>query len=210
MTIRFYSFAPELDGTSDGKRFAGRFTLTLAALDKVCGKLRFRKTWFDVVGTTASAVLDHAVWLSEKIASMSDGVIMGMSQKLGHYRNDESPNVVASNIRQSGYVIASNGCEGTGVKVMTQKVLIPFVSEDVSRADLKALVGDKSYTSGVGSLGKIYWTNDMKTELAAYQLDVPIGAGVGDYEQLSNFALIDDEDAGPGVDATDPVLGEAA
>ena len=80
MSLRFYGFAPELDGSANGKLKAGRFQGIMGVLDSLCGKVRFRKFWFDVVGTTAAAVLDHAVYVYEQVAKMSLGVIFSASQ----------------------------------------------------------------------------------------------------------------------------------
>ena len=149
MSLRFYGFAPELDGSANGKLKAGRFQGIMGVLDSLCGKVRFRKFWFDVVGTTAAAVLDHAVYVYEQVANMSLGVIFSASQKLGHYRNDELPSVLAANKRANGYVIVSTGCNDGVPKTMSQKVKIPYVRDTVSPADIKAVfAGQKTYTSG--------------------------------------------------------------
>ena len=149
MSLRFYVFAPELDGSANGKLKAGRFQGIMGILDSLCGKVRFRKFWFDVVGTTAAAVLDHAVYVYEQVANMSLGVIFSASQKLGHYRNDELPSVLAANKRANGYVIVSTGCNDGVPKTMSQKVKIPYILDTVSPADIKAVfAGKKTYTSG--------------------------------------------------------------
>ena len=120
MSLRFYGFAPELDGSANGKLKAGRFQGIMGVLDSLCGKVRFRKFWFDVVGTTAAAVLDHAVYVYEQVANMSLGVIFSAS--LGHYRNDELPSVLAANKRANGYVIVSTGCNDGLPKTMSQRL----------------------------------------------------------------------------------------
>ena len=210
MSLRFYGFAPELDGSDNGKLKAGRFQGIMGVLDSLCGKVRFRKFWFDVVGTTAAAVLDHAVYLYEQVANMSLGVIFSASQKLGHYRNDELPSVLAANKRANGYVIVSTGCNDGVPKTMSQKVKIPYVLDTVSPADIKAVfAGKKTYTSGTAGLGRVGWENADKTVLGAYYTDEAVGAGVSDYEKLNSFDLVSIDD-GAGVDASDPVLGEAA
>lgn len=210
MSLRFYGFAPELDGSANGKLKAGRFQGIMGVLDSLCGKVRFRKFWFDVVGTTSGAVLDHAVYVFEQVAKMSLGVIFSASQKLGHYRNDELPSVLAANKRANGYVIVSTGCNDGVPKAMSQKVKIPYILDTISPADIKAVfAGQKTYTSGIAGLGRVGWEDADKTSLGAYYTDEAVGAGVSDYEKLSSFDLVSD-DAGPGVDASDPVLGEAA
>ena len=210
MSLRFYCFASELDGSANGKLKAGRFQGIMGVLDSLCGKVRFRKFWFDVVGTTAAAVLDHAVYVYEQVANMSLGVIFSASQKLGHYRNDELPSVLAANKRANGYVIVSTGCNDGVPKTMSQKVKIPYVLDTVSPADIKAVfAGQKTYTSGTAGLGRVGWENADKTTLGAYYTDEAVGAGVSDYEKLNSFDLVSNDD-GAGVDASDPVLGEAA
>jgi len=211
MSIRYYAFSPELDGTVDGKLLCGRFEVLYVALDKACGKRKWARTQYEVVGTALDAVHKHAVFLAEEIAKMSHGVVSKVYQILGHYRNDELPAVVASNLRLSGHLIVSNGCDPDSPKLMTSKVRIPWPTDDVSRADIRALADQITYGTGIAGLGKIVWTNDQKTTLAAYYLDEAVGASVKDYEKLSNFSLVvGDVDDGPGVDASDPVLAEAA
>ena len=210
MSLRFYGFAPELDGSANGKLKAGRFQGIVGVLDSLCGKVRFRKFWFDVVGTTSAAVLDHAVYVFEQVANMSLGVIFSASQKLGHYRNDELPSVLAANKRANGYVIVSTGCNDVVPKAMSQKVKIPYILDTISPADIKAVfAGQKTYTSGTAGLGRVGWENADKTSLGAYYTDEAVGAGVSDYEKLNSFDLVPN-DLGSGVDASDPVLGEAA
>lgn len=210
MSLRFYGFAPELDGSANGKLKAGRFQGVIGVLDSLCGKVRFRKFWFDVVGTSSAAVLDHAVYVFEQVAKMSLGVIFSASQKLGHYRNDELPSVLAANKRANGYVIVSTGCNDGVPKAMSQKVKIPYILDTISPADIKAVfAGQRIYASGTAGLGRVGWEDADKTALAAYYTDEAVGAGVSDYEKLNSFDLVSD-DAGPGVDASDPVLGEAA
>lgn len=210
MSLRFYGFAPELDGSANGKLKAGRFQGVIGVLDSLCGKVRFRKFWFDVVGTTSAAVLDHAVYVFEQVAKMSLGVIFSASQKLGHYRNDELPSVLAANKRANGYVIVSTGCNDGVPKAMSQKVKIPYILDTISPADIKAVfAGQRTYTSGIAGLGRVGWEDADKTALGAYYTDEAVGAGVSDYEKFNSFDLVSD-DAGPGVDASDPVLGEAA
>lgn len=209
MTIRFYQYAPELDGSRNGKLKAGRYEVLLVAVDKACGKKRWARTAFEVVGTTELAMENFAIYLAEQIAKMSDGVISKVTKILGHYRNDEMPEIVASNIRKSGSVIASNGCDPDAPRIMSQKIFIPWPKDTVSRAELKALVTQISDGAGIAGLGKIGWLDDQKTELGAYYLTEAVGAMIKDYEKLSNFSLVSN-DVGAGVDASDPVLGEAA
>lgn len=208
MTIRFYTHAAELTGAADGALKAGRFEVLLVAIDKACGKKKWAKTEFEVVGVTEAGVEAFAVKAAETIAAMSMGVLAKVTKILGHYRNDEIPDVVASNLRLSGSIIVSNGCEPASPKILSQKIRIPWPKDDVTRADMK-LLGSSQEVDGAGfaGFGKIRWTSDQKTALAAYYTNEAVGAQIKDYERLSNFALITN-DAGPGVDGTDPVLGE--
>ena len=71
MTIRVYRFAPELDGTVDGKLFGSEFKLTLVSIDKICGKRKWATTknqalkliWDDTkyVADSVDKRLDHLV-----------------------------------------------------------------------------------------------------------------------------------------------------
>jgi len=136
MTIRVYRFAPELDGTADGKLFASEFKLTLVSIDKICGKRKWATTKYQVVATSLNAVTAAGYAIAEKISRLSYGVVAKIEEKLGHYRNDELPEVVASNLRTHGSIIVSNGCD-TGNKVMTQKIFVPWLKESASKADLR-------------------------------------------------------------------------
>ena len=207
MSIRYYSFAPELDGSGDGKLKVGRFEVLYVAIDKACGKRKWARTEYEVVGTSAAAVQKHAVFMAEAIALLSHGVVSKVYEVLGHYRNDEMPEVVASNLRLSGHLIVSNGCDPDSPKILTSKIRIPWPTDNVTRAQIRLLADQITYPEGVAGLGKVGWTDDQKTELAAYYLDEPVGASIRDYEKLSNFSLVN-IDAGPGVSGSDPMLSE--
>lgn len=207
MTIRIYRFAPELDGSVDGKLCASEFKLTLVSIDKICGKRKWATTKYQVVATSLNAVTAAGYMIAEKIARLSYGVVAKIEEKLGHYRNDELPEVVASNLRTHGSIIVSNGCD-TGKKVMTQKIFVPWLKETASKADLRDLATPLVADGETASLGKIEFTSDQKNELAAWKLEEVVGVSMKEYIKNSNFALIENN-AGDGVTDLDPVLGEA-
>lgn len=211
MSIRYYVFAPELTGAENGSLKAAGFKALYGALDRICGKIRFRKQQFEVVGTSDLAVEQFAAHIVEQTDKLSEGVIMRLDKKLGHYRNDREPGVIPSNERQSGYLIVTNGCQTdpNSPRTMTQKIMVPFPKEDVSRADIKALAAQQTFGADTASFGKINWNNEAKTFLDAYELLDVAGAGISDYEKNNSFNLVPN-DLGLGVDATDPVLDEAA
>lgn len=206
MTIRVYRFASELDGSADGKLFASRFILTLVGLDAVCGKKRWAKTQYTVVATSLEAVTFGGYAIAEKIAKLSDGVVAKIEEILGHYRNDEMPEIVPSNMRKHGSIIVSNGCN-EGQKVMTQKIFVPWLNDDASKNDLKAIATPIVANGQTISLGKIEFADADKTTLQAWKLEEVVGVSMKEYQRNSNFALISNN-AGDGVDVTDPVLGE--
>lgn len=207
MTVRIYRFAPELDGSVDGKLCASEFKLTLVSIDKICGKRKWATTKYQVVATSLNAVTFAGYMIAEKISKLSYGVVAKIEEKLGHYRNDELPEVVASNLRTHGSIIVSNGCD-TGNKVMTQKIFVPWLKESASKADLRDLATPLVADGQTASLGKIEFTSDQKTELAAWKLEEVVGVSMKEYIKNSNFALIENN-AGDGVTDLDPVLGEA-
>ena len=206
MTVRIYRFAPELDGTADGKLFASEFKLTLVSIDKICGKRKWATTKYQVVATSLNAVTAAGYAIAEKIARLSYGVIAKIEEKLGHYRNDELPEVVASNLKTHGSIIVSNGCD-TGLKVMTQKIFVPWLRDTASKSDLRDLATPLVADGQTASLGKIEFTRDQKTELAAWKLEEVVGVSMKEYIRNSNFQLVENN-AGDGVTDLDPVLGE--
>ena len=206
MTVRIYRFAPELDGTADGKLFASEFKLTLVSIDKICGKRKWATTKYQVVATSLNAVTAAGYAIAEKIARLSYGVIAKIEEKLGHYRNDELPEVVASNLKTHGSIIVSNGCD-TGLKVMTQKIFVPWLRDTASKADLRDLATPLVADGQTASFGKIEFTSDQKTELAAWKLEEVVGVSMKEYIRNSNFQLVENN-AGDGVTDLDPVLGE--
>ena len=206
MTVRIYRFAPELDGTADGKLFASEFKLTLVSIDKICGKRKWATTKYQVVATSLNAVTAAGYAIAEKIARLSYGVVAKIEEKLGHYRNDELPEVVASNLKTHGSIIVSNGCD-TGLKVMTQKIFVPWLRDNASKADLRDLATPLVADGQTASFGKIEFTSDQKTELAAWKLEEVVGVSMKEYIKNSNFQLIENN-AGDGVTDLDPVLGE--
>lgn len=206
MTIRVYRFAPELDGTADGKLFASEFKLTLVSIDKICGKRKWATTKYQVVSTSLNGVTAGGYAIAEKIAKLSYGVVAKIEEKLGHYRNDELPEVVPSNLKTHGSIVVSNGCN-TGTKVMTQKVFVPWLKESASKADLRDIATPLVADGATASLGKIEFTSDQKTELAAWKLEEVVGVSMKEYIRNSNFALVENN-VGDGVTDLDPVLGE--
>lgn len=206
MTVRIYRFAPELDGTTDGKLFASEFKLTLVSIDKICGKRKWATTKYQVVATSLNAVTAAGYAIAEKIARLSYGVIAKIEEKLGHYRNDELPEVVASNLKTHGSIIVSNGCD-TGLKVMTQKIFVPWLRDTASKADLRDLATPLVADGQTASFGKIEFTSDQKTELAAWKLEEVVGVSMKEYIRNSNFQLVENN-VGDGVTDLDPVLGE--
>ena len=207
MTVRIYRFAPELDGTADGKLFASEFKLTLVSIDKICGKRKWATTKYQVVATSLNAVTAAGYAIAEKIARLSYGVVAKIEEKLGHYRNDELPEVVASNLKTHGSIIVSNGCD-TGLKVMTQKIFVPWLRDTASKADLRDLATPLVADGQTASFGKIEFTSDQNTELAAWKLEEVVGVSMKEYIRNSNFQLVENN-AGDGVTDLDPVLGEA-
>jgi len=210
MSIRYYAVAPELDGAGDGTLKTARYELLMVALDKVCGKRKWARTEFGVVGRSEAGVEAFAVYAAEEISKMSQGVPSKLMKILGHYRNDEIPEVVPSNLRINGSFIVSNGCDPDNMKKLSQKVNVPWPADDVTRADLKTL-GETQLVDGAGfsGFGKVGWTTDEKTALSAYYTDEAVGASIKEYEKIDPFIAVSADD-GPGVDASDPVLGEAA
>ena len=206
MTVRIYRFARELDGTADGKLFASEFKLTLVSIDKICGKRKWATTKYQVVATSLNAVTAAGYAIAEKIARLSYGVVAKIEEKLGHYRNDELPEVVASNLKTHGSIIVSNGCN-TGLKVMTQKIFVPWLRDTASKADLRDLATPLVADGQTASFGKIEFTSDKKTELAAWKLEEVVGVSMKEYIRNSNFQLVENN-AGDGVTDLDPVLGE--
>ena len=203
MTVRIYRFAPELDGTADGKLFASEFKLTLVSIDKICGKRKWARTKYQVVATSLNAVTAAGYAIAEKIAKLSYGVIAKIEEKLGHYRNDELPEVVASNLKTHGSIIVSNGCN-TGLKVMTQKIFVPWLRDTASKADLRDLATPLVADGQTASFGKIEFTSDQKTSLAAWKLEEVVGVSMKEYIRNSNFQLVENN-AGDGVTDPDPV-----
>lgn len=206
MTVRIYRFAPELDGTADGKLFASEFKLTLVSIDKICGKRKWATTKYQVVATSLNAVTAAGYAIAEKIARLSYGVIAKIEEKLGKYRNDELPEVVPGNLKTHGSIIVSNGCN-TGLKVMTQKIFVPWLRDTASKADLRDLATPLVADGQTASFGKIHFTSDQKTELAAWKLEEVVGVSMKEYIRNSNFELVENN-AGDGVTDLDPVLGE--
>ena len=199
MTVRIYRFAPELDGTADGKLFASEFKLTLVSIDKICGKRKWARTKYQVVATSLNAVTAAGYAIAEKIAKLSYGVIAKIEEKLGHYRNDELPEVVASNLKTHGSIIVSNGCN-TGLKVMTQKIFVPWLRDTASKADLRDLATPLVADGQTASFGKIEFTSDQKTSLAAWKLEEVVGVSMKEYTRNSNFQRIENN---AGDDVTD-------
>lgn len=206
MSVRVYASAPELTGLTDGKLFGSRFVLTLVALDKICGKRRWAKTAFTVVSTSKAGVTLGGYMFAEKIAKLSYGVVAKIEEILGHYRNDEMPEVVPSNLRTHGSIIVSNGCD-TGNKVMTNKIFVPWLVDTASKTMLRDLATPVVLGGSTISFGKIEFTSDNKDELAAWKLEEVVGVSMKEYTKNSNFLLLPNN-VGDGVDGSDPVLGE--
>lgn len=199
-SVRWYSTTPELTGTDENKRKAGRFVVMLATRRAAGGPKIFRKSEFAVCGTSDAIVERLAVIVAENIARFSDGVIVGMSKVMGHYRRDEVPVVVETGKSEYGSVTFNN-YNLPGIKLTTRKIMIPWCGDAVTRADLKLMPGALTDGGDHAELGAIHWDNqDTQTELDAFYCSNPVGAALGDYTKETREDLVNDDVSGGAAD----------
>ena len=124
MSLRVYSVAPELDGTTGKKLKAGRATLTLVAYKN--GRRVYKKTELPIVGTDAASLLANMVAVIEKVESLSEGKVAAVDMAMGHYRYDEQLAELSGN--SAGATVTCKTIDGKNMRVY-----IPF-AKDMTRA----------------------------------------------------------------------------
>ena len=111
MSIQVYNkaFINGSTGTAANMVY-GDYQIKLAIRRQGNGKVRTQDVAFGMCGPADGAAgLDAAAAImAEKIAVLSDGVLMGFWKKLGKYRNDEVPKVVHDLRKQYGLIFMSN------------------------------------------------------------------------------------------------------
>lgn len=206
MSIRWYSTASELTGSTPKKRKALRVKITWGYRQIEHGPPRTAISKFCVCGESEAAILAHAVFLCEEMAKASEMVIMGVDFKMGHYRKDEALPVLPPNRRRAAVFGYSPDYEEEGVEALNLRVVVPGISLSTNLAALQTTItGIATYGTEDASIGNVRWDGQDEDELEATYAYVPLGVNLYDMERVRNEHLVND-DVAAGV--ADGVLSE--
>ena len=127
MSVRVYSVAPELDGSSGSKLKAGRIKVTFAAFRN--GRRVHKNSELSIVGTSDANLLANMVYAVEKLETMSQGKVVSIEMEMGHYRYDEQLPELAGEA-------AAAVCYAKTIDGKNMKVYIPFTRDTLSPGSL--------------------------------------------------------------------------
>jgi len=198
MSIRVYSVAPELDGSTGKKLKACRLNVVLCAYRN--GKRTYRRSKLNIVGQDDAGLLANMVLAVEAITSCSKGKVVSVELEMGHYRHDETlAEITGKN--------SAGSCKLTTIDGHKMKIYIPFC-KDMLRADMEAKFAPLCATdkdARDAKLGFVRW-NGAKTALETDQALITNGASSGETDQVAIGAPAQLVDA-PGI--ADYYLGDA-
>ena len=131
MSIRLFGTAPELTGLAEGAMKTRTFILTVAAYNGNTKKRVYQKCEYTVVGDADDDLLEEAATVAAMILSLSDGVPVSWTEKLGLYRFDEELVDIGGDRRYGSFFLDTPNCD------RAPRVFIPFVKETVSKSDIE-------------------------------------------------------------------------
>lgn len=206
MSIQLYS--RQLTNGNTGTAAAvvfGEYVASIGALNED-GKVFKKDTKFAMSGVGTVANLDFAaIKMAEKIAKLSDGILLGFHKKLGKYRNDEVPGTIRANKKRWAAYIGSNNPRVEDPRSVvtlprtakTAKVFIPWLGETTSDQDVVATL--KAPIDGF-VLASSRFTDADKIEIEAFPMDYNAGITVKAYAKAPVFDLVNNDVSSGGVD----------
>lgn len=200
MSLKVYSVAPELDGSTGSKLKAARVKLTLAAFRN--GKRIYKNARLPILAETEAGLVTAMVSLIEKIESISVGKVVSVEMELGHYRYDEQlPELVG--------LSRTAWCNFETIDGHKLKIVVPF-AKPATDEQIEAAFADfcaTDETSKDGTVGYVRW-DQGKTTLVTDQALMTTGGGVVKDEKTARAPKVAYVDA-PGVSGAEPYLGDA-
>lgn len=191
MSVRWYATTPELIGSDQHKRKAGRFELTIGYRQVAEGKRMVRKCKFCVVGETDEAVELHAIRMAELIAFYGLGQILAFRKIMGHYRQDRLCPVIPPNRRV--VTIINHTTTEEGNEKVNLRLYVPLADLTVAQAQSLCAAGD--YSGDSAQLGYVRWGDQGETELEAMFAGDYLGKTSTDMVYVKSEELVPDNAA---------------
>lgn len=206
MSIQVYNKALTNGNTGTASNLIyGDFIVKLAIRRQGNGKVVVREVPFGMCGASTGTKVDlqeAAVKMAEKIAKLSDGVVMGLFEKLGKYRNDENPAMVHDLRKQYGVIFMSNNqlAENPAalgpypLKTVTSKVFVPWLADDVSRQDMIATLKEPITVNTVDYMfGYSRFANSDKTSIEVFPMQYNAGCQTKEFNKIASFELVNND-----------------
>lgn len=209
MSLQRYDKMTMVNGnTGTGTLAFKEFVLRLIVRRQTNGKVISKDVQFGMAGPK-EALQDAAVTFAQRIAALSDGVIVNLFEKLGKYRNDELPVSVHDLKKKYATVIVSNDPRVENPSALgpypivgaSAKVFIPWKRDDVSEQDVKATVS--AQINGC-SLAAAKFTDDLKSAVRVFPLTNVAGVTTKFYTKTAKFDLVNND-----TNNADAVISEA-
>ena len=171
----------------------------------IAGKVRVGTTKFGIALPTQDECDSKAYEYAMALAKASKGVIMGLSKKLGKYRNDELPGNLESGQTCYGVLYLTNGkTSATDMqpdprKVIKEQIYVPFTD----LAEFADIVNEISTQNII--FGSSRFMDDEKGEMAISVIPNLAGKKLLDLNMVKTFGLVTLDTA---EGASDGVLSE--
>lgn len=156
----------------------------------LAGKVRVGKTKFGVALPTQDECDSAAYEYAMALAKASAGVIMGISKKLGKYRNDELPGNLESGQTNYGVIYVTNGkisaadTQPDPKKLIKEQIYVPFTD----LTEFAQIVNDISTQNII--FGSSRFTDDDKGEMAISIVPNIAGKKLLDINMVKSFGLV--------------------
>lgn len=156
----------------------------------IAGKVRVATTKFGVALPTQNECDDAAYTYAMALAKASAGVIMGLSKKLGKYRNDELPGNLESGQTSYGVLYVTNGKTSAEDmtpdphKLIKEQIYIPFTD----LTEFANIVNDVNTQNII--FGSARFTDDDKGEMSISILPNLAGKKLLDMNFVKSFGLV--------------------
>lgn len=163
MSVKFYNLASELDGLSETTKRAMEYTVTYAA--RVNQRRIYQTTKFTVLGDENDDLDELASEVISCINALSQGKIVKIVAKVGHYRHDEELPDVGDRRGYATLKFDALHCDRGG------RIGIPFPKTTANEQTALDLFGDyvNEGTPESSNLGIVTWNSrDNPTALMTH------------------------------------------
>lgn len=196
----------------------GDYICKLAVRRQGNGKVTVKEVAYGICGSASGSAtdMDEAAYLmAEKIAKLSDGVLMGYFKKCGKYRNDEEPVFVHDLKTQYATLSMSNDPRAENplasgpypLKQVKFRVFIPWKRVDVSEQDIVATLKSPITVNGVDyQFGYSRFVDSSKSAIEVFPLNYASGVMTKNEQRVIGFDLVNNDTV---AGSSDHVLSES-